>query len=149
MAKKKRYMVVPRTESVKERGISTGKGKLTFGTKTAQWVDDPAIAKEIDTQHGLKGTGDVWVAQDENLEWHEANDGLTDGKKVGIHHYTFQGADMSGIRTTRDNGYVWVYRDGKQIRVKREEALEEGYEILPQKRIMRRKNAEVIRANNP
>lgn len=93
-------------------------------------MDDPAIAKEIDTQHGLKGSGDVWVAQDENLEWHEKHDGLTDGKMKGIHNYTFQGVDMSGIKTTRDNGYVWVWKEGKQIRVTRTEAENEGYEII-------------------
>lgn len=69
--------------------MQTGKGKLTFGKKTAQWVDDPAIAREIDTQHGLKGSGDVWVEQDENLEWHAANDEGTDGRNLGTHHYTF------------------------------------------------------------
>ncbi len=130
MTKKKRYMIVPRTEAVKAGGLATGKGKLTFGNKTAAWVDDPAIAKEIDTQHGLKGSGDVWVAQDENLEWHEKHDGLTDGKMRGIHNYTFQGVDMSGIKTTRDNGYVWVWKEGKQIRVTRAEAENEGYEII-------------------
>jgi hypothetical protein len=132
--KKKRFIVVPRTESVKETGIQTGKGKLTFGRKTAAWVDDPAIAREIDTQHGLKGSGDVWVEQDENLEWHEANDGETDGRKLGIHKYTFAGVDMTGIRTTRDNGYVWARRGGKEIRVKREIALAEGWEIAKKKR---------------
>lgn len=90
MPKKKRYMVVPRDEHTKQNGLMTGKGKLDFKGKTAAWVDDPAIAREIDTQHGLKGSGDVWVAQDENLEWHEKNDGQTDGRKVtGIHRYTF------------------------------------------------------------
>ena len=135
--KKKRYIVVPRTEGAKERGITTGKGKLTFGDKTAAWVDDPAIAREIDTQHGLKGSGDVWVEQDENLEWHENNDAGTDGRNVGIHHYTFQGVDISHLRTTRDNGYVWVRKDGKQVRVKREIARAEGWEIVKKKRIRR------------
>lgn len=132
--KKKRYIVVPRTEGIKETGIRTGKGKLNFGTKTATWVDDPAEAREIDTQYGLKGSGDVWVAQDENLEWHEHHDGNTDGRTVATHHYTFQGVDTSRIRTTRDNGYVWVRRDGKEIRVKRETALAEGLPIVPPKR---------------
>lgn len=130
MSKKKRYIVVPRTEDVKERGINTGKGRMTFGTKTAQWVDDPAVAQEIDTQYGKKGTGDVWVAQDENLEWHAKHDELTDGKMKGIHNYTFSGIDMRDIRTTRDNGYVWAWVDGKQKRVTKTEAENEGYEIV-------------------
>jgi hypothetical protein len=133
MAKKKRYMIVPRTEEAKAKGLSTGKGKLTFSGKTATWVDDPAIAAEINTQHGLKGSGDVWVAQDENLEWHEKHDGLTDGKMKGIHNYTFQGIDMKGIRTTKDNGWVWVWNNGRQMRVKRIEAENEGYEIVTPK----------------
>ena len=143
MAKKKRYMVVPRSERIKESGLQTGKGKLSFGGKTATWVDDPAVANEINTQHGLKGSGDVWVAQDENLEWHEKHDGLTDGRMKGIHNYTFQGVDMTGIKTTKDNGYVWVWNGSKQVRMKRDEAEAEGFEIIPQKRDKRRKGAEV------
>lgn len=142
MTKKKRYIVVPRTQGIQQNGIKTGKGQLTFGKKTAQWVDDPAVAKEIDTQYGLKGSGDVWVEQDENLEWHAKHDDGTDGKMAGIHHYTFSGVDMSNIRTVKDNGYVWVKLDGKQKRMKRIEAEQEGYEILPQKRTPRRTNAE-------
>jgi len=87
--KKKRYIVVPRNEATKSQGLQTGKGKLRFGRKTAQWVDDPAIAQEIDATYGRKGSGDVWVEQDENLEWHENNGGGTDGRHRGIHHYTF------------------------------------------------------------
>lgn len=130
MSKKKRYIVVPRTEGVKASGLKTGKRHLKFGTQTATWIDDPAEAKEIDTQYGLKGSGDVWVEQDENLEWHDHHDGNTDGRKVSIHHYTFSGVDMKGIRTTRDNGYVWAWVDGRQKRMRREEAEREGYEII-------------------
>lgn len=130
MPKKKRFMVVPRTEYIKAQGIKTGKRHLGFGKKTARWIDDPAEAKEIDTQYGLKGSGDVWVAQDENLEWHDHHDGNTDGRKVSIHHYTFSGVDMKDIKTTKDNGWVWVWIGPKQVRIKREEALEEGYEIV-------------------
>jgi len=131
MPKKKRYMVVPRTEGIKETGIQTGKGKLTFGKKTAAWVDDPAIAREIDTQHGLKGSGDVWVAQDENLEWHENNDGQTDGRKLGIHHYTFSGVDIDRrggnerVKVKTTDGYTFM---SKAV------ALEEGYEIIKEKK---------------
>lgn len=130
MSKKKRYIIVPRTERVKEDGLQTGKGNVSFKGKTATWVDDASLAKEIDTQHGLKGSGDVWVEQDENLEWHDKHDGLTDGKMKGIHNYTFQGVDMKGIRTTRDNGYVWVWKGGRQVRVTKQEAKEEGYKII-------------------
>jgi hypothetical protein len=121
--KKKRYIVVPRTESIQKSGLKTGKGKLTFGKQTAQWIDDPALAREIDTQHGLKGSGDVWVAQDENLEWHERNDGETDGKNVGIHHYTFSGVDTSYFK-------VWVLKRGKLVRMTKQQAQEKGYKIV-------------------
>lgn len=124
---KKRYMVVPRTENVKQKGLTTGKGKLSFQGKTAAWVDDPAIAREIDTQHGLKGSGDVWVAEDENLGWHEKHDGLTDGRKLGIHKYTFQGVDTSNFKPPKDNGYVWVKVGNRQVRMKRTDAEKEGY----------------------
>ena len=120
--KKKRYIVVPRTDAVKKKGIATGKGRLTFGNKSAQWVDDPAIANEINTTHGLKGSGDVWVEQDENLEWHERNDGMTDGRNSGIHNYTFanMGANLPdrmmlvGKKKTI-NGFLYMYtmRDNK------------------------------------
>lgn len=127
MAKKKRYMVVPRTAGIQQTGIKTGKGKLTFGEKTAQWVDDPAVAREIDTQYGMKGSGDVWVAQDENLEWHEHHDGHTDGRKVSIHHYTFAGVDMQKkggnkrVKVKTADGYTYM---AEQV------AIELGYEIV-------------------
>jgi hypothetical protein len=122
MPKKRRYIVVPRTENVKQTGITTGKGKLTFGKKTAQWVDDPVIADEIDKTHGLKGSGDVWVHQDENLEWHEQNEGLTDGRTLGIHHYTFAQAGVvlpdrkKLLKKTKTIGgvkYRYIEQDGK------------------------------------
>jgi len=122
MAKKKRYIVVPRTEGVKQAGVKTGAGRLKFGNKSAAWVDDPAIANEINTTHGLKGSGDVWVEQDENLEWHEKNDGLTDGRNLGIHHYTFANmgtnlpdrVSLIGKKKTV-NGVMYMYtmRDNK------------------------------------
>ena len=140
--KKKKYMVVPRSEGVVMDGLKTTKGKFDFKGKTAAWVDSD-IANEIDSEYGKKGSNDVWVARDENLEWHNHHDGDTDGRKVGIHHYTFQGVDMKGIKTTRDNGYVWARVGSKEVRMPRAQAVEEGYEIIPQKREKRRKGAEV------
>lgn len=87
--KKRRYIVVPRTINAQKKGLRIGAGNMTFGRKTARWVDDPEVAREIDKEYGVKGSGDVWVAQDENLEWHEKHDGQTDGRKRGVHHYTF------------------------------------------------------------
>jgi len=89
--KKKKYIVVPRNEKTQAAGLQTGKGTVKFGKKTAAWVDDPALAREINTHHGLRGSGDVWVEQDENLEWHAAQDGDTDGRNrsKGGHRYFF------------------------------------------------------------
>lgn len=142
--KKQRFIVVPRNKSTQENGIKTEKRTLNFGRQTARWIDDPAEAREINSTYGVKGSGDVWVEQDENLEWHEHHDGNTDGRTVTLHHYTFQGVDTSKLRTTRDNGYVWVMLEGgKQKRIRRDEAQREGYEIIPQKRKVRRMGAEV------
>jgi len=131
MTKKKRYIVVPRTMNIMETGLKTGKRKINFDPKkTATWISDPAEAKEIDTQYGLKGSGDVWVEQDENLEWHEHHDGNTDGRKVSIHHYTFSGIDISNlggnerVKVRTADGFTYV-----SLAV----AKEEGYEIVERK----------------
>ena len=122
MTKKKRYIVVPRTEAIKESGLRTGKRKLNFGQKTARWIDDPAEAREIDQRYGNKGTGEVWVEQDENLEWHAANDNQTDGRKLGIHHYTFAQMGVSlpdrrellkKVKTVNGTKYRYVEQSGK------------------------------------
>lgn len=145
MAKKQRYIVVPRTQEAKDKGITTGKGKLKFGRQTAQWIDDPALAREIDKEHGKHGSMDVWVAQDENLEWHEKHDGNTDGKNVSIHHYTFAGSDFQKrggnerVRVKTKNGYTYVSRAVAE---------EEGYQIVPQRRTKRPKRAEVRHGTN-
>lgn len=106
-----------------QTGLKTGKRHLKFGTKTAKWIDDPAEAREIDTQYGLKGSGDVWVEQDENLEWHESHDRATDGRNVGIHHYTFAGVDTSHFK-------VWVLKRGRLVRTTKAQAKEKGYKIV-------------------
>ena len=143
--KKKRYIVVPRTDAARVGGLKTGKGKLTFGKKTAQWVDDPAVAREIDHEYGMKGSADVWVAQDENLEWHEKHDGLTDGRNMGIHHYTFTGVDIQArgggerVKVKTADGFTFVSR---------EVAREEGLRILPEKRKKRGKKPEVRHGSN-
>jgi hypothetical protein len=61
-------MVVARNTRTSEHGLETSKGNVPFHGKTAKMIDDPGLASEIDTQYGLKGTGDVWVERDERLE---------------------------------------------------------------------------------
>lgn len=114
MPKPKRYIVVPRDENIREKGLSTGKGKVKFGKKTAVWVDDPGQASEIDARYGLKGSGEVWVEQDENLEWHAKHDNQTDGRKVGIHHYTF-GALAGAARDNYDRIFRKKRTHGKRL----------------------------------
>lgn len=144
MAKKK-YIVVPRSPRAMENGIQTSKGKLDFDGKTGMYVTDD-VASEIDTHHGEHGSNDVWVCEDERLSWHERNDSMTDGKNTGIHHYTFSGVDMTGIRSVRLSREVWVWVDSQRLvqkLVRREVAEQEGYEIVPEKARKARRKAEV------
>lgn len=125
----KKYIVVPRTTAAMKDGLKTSKGRMSFNGKTGKIVD-ASMASEIDSEHGLKGSGEVWVHEDENYTWHERNGGMTDGRNRGIHHYTFSGVDMTGIKTTKKSLYAWVWKDNKQVRMLREEAEREGYKIV-------------------
>lgn len=139
MAKKKKFMVLARNQKIQEKGIKTGKGHRTFGEKSVMWISDPAEAREIETQYSKR---DIAVTTDQQYEWSLNNENGDGTKLNNIHNYTFQGVDMSGIKTTKDNGYAWVKVGGsKQVHMKREEAIKKG--LLPQKRIIRRKGAEV------
>lgn len=146
--KKKTHRIYARDGQVMLDGIQTSKGKVDFGNQTAVYVDE-ATAKEVDEKHGGK-YGDVIVAKDEQYEraldgegWKIQYDSKRGDWVKTVHKWRFQGVDTSHIRTTKDNGLVWVYRGGKQVLMKRAQALEEGFEIVPQKRIERRKGAEV------
>jgi hypothetical protein len=89
MSKKKSYLVMSRVPKVLDTGLMTGKGKLKFKEgKTAMFIGDKALADEIDTVHGLKGSGDVWVHEDPQSEPYLRDDGAI-GK--GTHKY-FWGA---------------------------------------------------------
>ena len=89
MAKKKAYLVMPRNTGIMQTGLKTAKGTLKFKKgKTHMMVSDEGLANEIDTQHGLKGTGDVWVAEDQRGESFLRDDGP---QGVGVHRY-FWGA---------------------------------------------------------
>ena len=68
--KKKKYIVVPRNEMIMKTGLKTGKGVLDFKGKTMMYLNSSELAREADTQYGLKGSADVWVAQDERAEHH-------------------------------------------------------------------------------
>ena len=64
----RKYMVVARNERTSSDGLMTSKGNIPFNGKTAKLITDPGLASEIDTQYGLKGTGDVWMERDERAE---------------------------------------------------------------------------------
>ena len=68
MSSKRKYLVVSRNPKTSENGLMTSKGVIPFHGKTAKIIEDPGLASEIDTQYGLKGTGDVWMERDDRLE---------------------------------------------------------------------------------
>lgn len=143
MAKKKKFIVLPRNSKIFENGLTTGRGHRKFKKAGAMWITDEAEAREIEHEYGMKGKKQVAVTTDQQYEWSANNEGGNGTKMDNIHNYTFSGVDMTGIRTTRDNGYVWVLKGATQVRMPRSQAVEEGYEIIPQKRERRRKGAEV------
>lgn len=88
---KKRFVVKPRTSRVMEKGLSTTKGTIGFGGKTQKIITDETVAREIDTEYGLHGKRDVYVYEDDRLEWHDSHEKETDGLNhdKGGHRYTF------------------------------------------------------------
>jgi len=124
---KKKYQVIKATTR-EIPGVYVGGRKREFGKNGTFQVSDAGEAAEINKVLGAKGTGEVVV--------------VANTEKEHGHNYTFSGVDMTGIRKTKDNGFVWVWRGGKQVRITKAQAREEGYEIIPQKRDKRRESAE-------
>ena len=120
MAKKKFQVVKATTRDIP--GIFVGGKKKVFDRRGTFETDDAGEAAEINKVLGMKGTGEVVVTN------------FTE-KEHG-HNYTFRGVDTSHFKS-KDNGFVWVLLNVKQIRMKREEAIAEGYEIVKQKRSKR------------
>lgn len=118
MAKKKYQVIKATTREIP--GVMVGGKKRMFGRNGSFEVSDPGEAAEINKVLGAKGTGEVVVTN-----YTEKEHG---------HNYTFRGVDTSHLRTTQDNGWVWVWKEGKQVRMKKDQAIAEGYEIIPQKR---------------
>lgn len=84
MAKKK-YMVVGRTKDAVLNGIQTSQGLKEFHGKTAMYVDQD-MASEIETEHGLKGSGEVFTMEDDRVTTHVRDN---EGEIQGVHHYHF------------------------------------------------------------
>lgn len=89
MAKKRKYIVLARNPKIQTSGLVTGKGHRVFGEKSALWISDPAEAREIDHQYGMKGSKDVAVTTDQQYEWSVNNDNQNGTKMDNTHHYTF------------------------------------------------------------
>ena len=93
MAKKKKaFLVMSRNSRVLDTGLDTGlkSGKLKFKNgKQSMFIGDEALAAEIDREHGLKGTGDVWVHEDPRSEPFLRDDGAAG---LGTHRYFWGGS---------------------------------------------------------
>jgi hypothetical protein len=100
---KKKYLVVARNERTSQYGLETSKGNLPFHSKTARIVEDPNLASEIDTEYGLKGSGDVWVERDEMLENNSAY------HPDGVHRYFF------GPTRKFVEGWERIFGNGKEV----------------------------------
>lgn len=112
----------------------------------ARYISDDGEAEELNKSHGLKGSGEVWVHEDPVLEWSLKHDGETDGHNLTIHNYTFQGVDKSKLG---GNDRVKVRTEDGYTFISRAIAEEEGLEIIPKRRRVRRKDAEVKDGSDP
>ncbi len=112
---KRKYQVIKATTR-DNKGLLVGGKKRMFGKNGTFETDDAGEAEEINKVLGVKGTGEVVVTSYKE-------------KEPG-HNYTFRGVDTSHLKR-KDNGWVWVIVDKKQIRMRREQAEEQGYEIIP------------------
>lgn len=118
----KRWIVYPRTKNAIENGLITGKGKKPF-TKGQIIVKDPALAREIDTTHGLNGgSREVYVMEDERYGRHVRND------NDEIHNYFFSGVDMP--KKKKPSEREWYTVGNKQLLLTPKEARERG--LMPE-----------------
>lgn len=136
MPRKQKHIVMARTTDVMQSGIESNGRKLNFKGNSVLWVNDAGEAKEIEQRY----KGKVAVTLDQQYTWSANNDSGNGTRMDNTHNYTFSGVDMAGrgggerVRVKTKDGYTFVSRAV---------AIEEGYKILPQKRVRRRKGAEV------
>lgn len=113
MAKKKKFIVLPRNGRIFKEGLTTGKGHRKFKNAGAMWITDEAEAREIEHQYGMKGTKQVAVTTDQQYEW-SANNDNGDGRRMdNIHHYTFQGIRLKPQKQKIICGVLHVWKFGK------------------------------------
>lgn len=89
MAKKRKFIVLPRNGKIFEEGLTTGKGHRKFNKAGAMWISDEAEAREIDHEYGMKGKKKVAVTTDQQYEWSVNNENGDGTKMDNIHNYTF------------------------------------------------------------
>lgn len=80
---------------------------------TAKTIDDPALASDIDKVYGLKGSGDVWVAQDERTE------NVVNYHPDGVHTYFFGSLTSKRYRDNYDA--IFGKKDGAEQEVAHQE----------------------------
>lgn len=128
MAKKKKFIIMPREKETVLNGISTERGHRDFNGKTYMHIDDPGEARDIDLKYGKNGTQEVFVAEDqqyaralEGESWEVQSSLKGDNVKL-LHNYTFAqiGTDLPDRKNLvgkkkiiNDVPYVYVMRDGK------------------------------------
>lgn len=141
--KKKKYIVLARNKKTALKGITTGKGHRSFGKYSALWISDPAEAREIENQYGMKGSKDVSVTTDQQYEWSVNNEGSNGTRMDNIHKYTFGRMGISlpdrhslrgRVKVINDTAYVYVMR-GSRLKL----------EPLPQKRTKRAPGAPEVK----
>lgn len=115
MARKKKYVVIPREQKVTLDGVTTEHGHKDFSTKTPMLYVNEDEAKDIDQKYGLAGgSREVYVAEDQQYSRALNNDGVG-----SVHNYHFTGVDMSRIKPSKSD-YEWVETSaGRYKRVKR------------------------------
>jgi hypothetical protein len=119
---KKKFQVIKATTR-EIPGLLVGGREKKFAANGTFETNDPGEAAEIDKVLGMKGTGEVVVT-----DYTEKEHG---------HNYTFTGVDTSHLKRDRDNGKVWAWVGRVQKLVKREEAIQNGYQIVSKRRRQR------------
>lgn len=127
MAKKKKFQAI-KADVGDYKGIRHDGKEMRFRKDDTFIIKDEGLARELDSMYGRKGTQKLSIVPYTDMETNEPG-----------HKYTFSGVDTTGFKK-KDNGYVWVFVNNRQIRMKKNEAQEKG--LLPQRRIKRRKGAE-------
>lgn len=117
MAKKKKFIVLPRNGTVFKNGLITSRGHRKFKRPGAMWITDEAEAREIEHEYGMKGKKQVAVTTDQQYEWSANNEG-GDGRRMNnIHHYTFQGIRLKPQKQKEIDGVLHVWKFGRWRKV--------------------------------